>query len=98
MSSILDEIVERTYEDVLRRRQRVPLGDLEARIAQRTDIRPFAEALTQPGIAVIAEHKRSSPSKGRIGQGTAIEDVVSAYERGGAAALSVLTEEHWFGG
>ncbi|MGH2896219.1 MAG: indole-3-glycerol phosphate synthase TrpC, partial [Solirubrobacteraceae bacterium] len=58
----------------------------------------FAAALRAPGISVIAEHKRSSPSAGVIRDDLALEDVVSAYERGGAAALSVLTEEHSFSG
>ena len=47
---------------------------------------------------MIAEHKRRSPSAGTIREGLEIEDVVSAYERGGAAALSVLTEQVGFGG
>ena len=47
---------------------------------------------------MIAEHKRRSPSAGAIREDLALEDVVGAYERGGAAALSVLTEEPSFGG
>jgi indole-3-glycerol phosphate synthase len=96
--TILDEIVARTCEDVARRRAQEPMERLEAELGGRDEPRPFAEALTAPGIAVIAEHKRSSPSAGAIGIGRSVEDVVGAYERGGAAALSVLTEEHWFGG
>ena len=96
--TILDEIVDRTCQDVAARRERVPVARLEAELGERGEPRPFAEALTAPGIAVIAEHKRSSPSAGAIGAGRSVEDVVAAYERGGAAALSVLTEEHWFGG
>ena len=49
-------------------------------------------------MSVIAEHKRSSPSAGVIRDDLVLEDVVGAYERGGAAALSVLTEELSFGG
>jgi indole-3-glycerol phosphate synthase len=49
-------------------------------------------------IALIAEHKRRSPSAGTIREGVALEDVVGAYERGGAAALSILTEGPSFGG
>ena len=51
-----------------------------------------------PGCRVIAEHKRRSPSAGVIREELPLEDVVGAYERGGAAALSVLTEEASFGG
>ncbi len=98
MTSILDEIVERTCVDVARRREALPLSALEQTLTGRAEPRPFAEALTAPGVAVIAEHKRSSPSKGSIGTGASLQDVIAAYERGGAAALSVLTEEHWFKG
>ncbi len=96
--NILEEIVERTCEDVARRRAAVPLDRLQAALGGREEPRPFAEALTSPGIAVIAEHKRSSPSAGVIRAGASVEEVVAAYERGGAAALSILTEGHWFKG
>jgi indole-3-glycerol phosphate synthase len=90
----LEEIVARTREEVSRRRREVPLSaaaDPEPR-------RPFAAALRRPGLSLIAEHKRSSPSAGLIREDLALEDVVRAYERGGAAALSVLTEGPSFAG
>src|SRR3954451_5156758 len=59
---------------------------------------PFAEALSRTGTSVIAEYKRRSPSAGVIREGTGVTDVVRAYERGGAAALSILTEHDHFGG
>jgi indole-3-glycerol phosphate synthase len=96
--NILEEIVERTCQDIDRRRRERPVEAFEAAIGSRPEPRPFTEALSRPGIAVIAEHKRSSPSEGVIRAGATVEEVVTAYERGGAAALSVLTEEHWFGG
>jgi len=96
--SVLDRIVSDTREDVRRRRAEVPLATLESALAARGDDRPFSEALTLPGVAVIAEHKRRSPSAGTIREGATVADVVCAYERGGAAALSVLTESHHFGG
>ena len=61
--------------------------------------RPIAERLAAPGLHLIAELKRSSPSAGRIAGHD--EDLVArarAYEAGGAAAISVLCEPHWFGG
>jgi indole-3-glycerol phosphate synthase len=97
--SILDDIVERTVRDVEERRGATPVRTFEEGIAAyAADRRPFAEALSRPGIAVIAEHKRASPSKGTIRDGAQVEQVVLAYERGGASALSVLTEPHWFRG
>jgi indole-3-glycerol phosphate synthase len=60
--------------------------------------RPFAEALSRPGTSVIAEHKRRSPSAGTIRDGASCSEIVIAFERGGAAAISILTEEAHFGG
>ena len=60
--------------------------------------RPFAEALSRPGTSLIAEHKRRSPSAGTIREGASCADIVRAYESGGAAAVSILTEEANFGG
>jgi indole-3-glycerol phosphate synthase len=96
--NVLERIVASTREDVRRRRKAVPLSDLESALAGPRDDRPFSEALTRPGVSVIAEHKRRSPSVGVIREGATVADVVTAYERGGAAALSILTEEQNFGG
>ncbi|KOX90414.1 Indole-3-glycerol phosphate synthase [Thermus aquaticus] len=57
----------------------------------------FAQALALPGLSLIAEVKRQSPSEGRIREVDPVEAAL-AYERGGARALSVLTEPHHFGG
>jgi indole-3-glycerol phosphate synthase len=99
VSDRLDALVAATREAVRRRRAAVPLSELEAAAAaRRDDARPFAEALSRPGTSLIAEHKRRSPSAGDIRPGSSCEQIVAAYERGGAAALSVLTEEAHFGG
>jgi indole-3-glycerol phosphate synthase len=96
--SVLERIVDSTREDVAKRRQAVPLSELEQQAARTREDRPFSEALTLPGISVIAEHKRRSPSAGEIRKGATVTEIVGAYERGGAAALSILTEERHFGG
>ncbi len=97
----LDPIVAATREEVMRRREAVPPAEVEAAVARRLadeDMRDFAGALSRPGLSVIAEHKRRSPSAGLIREDLVLEDVVAAYERGGAAALSILTEGPSFGG
>jgi indole-3-glycerol phosphate synthase len=96
--SALDRIVEDTRSEVDRRRESVPLSRLEQVIAERPEGRPFEEALLRPGISVIAEHKRRSPSAGTIREGATVEAIAGAYERGGAAALSILTEPFHFAG
>jgi len=97
----LEPILAATRAEVARRRHAVPAAELaRAEHARREagDRRSFADALARPGLAVIAEHKRRSPSAGPIREDLTLEDVVGAYERGGASALSVLTEERYFGG
>jgi indole-3-glycerol phosphate synthase len=97
----LDPIVAATREHVARRRAAVPPVELERAAARRADadpVRSFEQALARPGLSLIAEHKRRSPSAGPIRGDHAHEDVVAAYERGGAAALSILTEGPSFGG
>jgi indole-3-glycerol phosphate synthase len=94
----LDELVGATREAVHRRKRERPLAELEREAGSQPEGRPFAEALSHPGTSLIAEHKRRSPSAGTIREGSSCAEVVSAYERGGAAALSVLTEEAHFGG
>ena len=97
----LTPIIARTRLEVDRRRAAVGLEAVQeaaGRRAEVDDVRPFAQALSRPGLSIIAEHKRRSPSAGVIREDLALEDVVGAYERGGARALSVLTERDSFGG
>jgi indole-3-glycerol phosphate synthase len=99
--SVLERIVEDTRDEVKRRRKQVPLSKLETLLERRSGtegFRPFSEALTRPGVSVIAEHKRRSPSAGTIRDGASVSEVVKAYERGGATALSILTEPFHFAG
>jgi indole-3-glycerol phosphate synthase len=98
VNSVLERIVGDTWDEVQRRQEAVPLARLEAALGERPVARPFAEALLAPGVSLIAEHKRRSPSAGVIRDGASVPDIVCAYERGGAAGLSVLTEPFHFGG
>src|SRR5262249_47846863 len=95
---MIEELVEAARAGAERRRSEVPLEDLEARLAERPEQRPFGEAPTRPGLSLIAEFKRRSPSAGDIGPGATPADLARAYEEGGAAALSVLTDQQHFGG
>src|SRR4051795_9813042 len=96
--SSLDELVAGAREDARRRQEEVPLETLRARLGGREGARPFNEALVRPGLSLIAEFKRRSPSVGELRPGAGVAETVRGYERGGAAALSVLTEERYFGG
>jgi indole-3-glycerol phosphate synthase len=98
MTVRLEELVGATREAVQRRKGERPLSELEREAGDQPEGRPFAEALSRPGTSLIAEHKRRSPSAGTIREGASCAEVVKAYERGGAAAVSVLTEEAHFGG
>ena len=99
MNPRLEGLVEATWRALERRRAKTPLAEVErAAATERDDARPFAEALSRPGTSLVAEHKRRSPSAGAIRDGDSCAEVVRAYERGGAAALSILTEEAHFGG
>jgi indole-3-glycerol phosphate synthase len=99
--NLLEPIVAATREEVARRCRTVPVVELEGAGRERTasgDLRPFMDALRAPRLSLIAEHKRRSPSAGVIRQGVTPEEVVGAYERGGAAAVSILTDGPSFGG
>ena len=87
-----------TWAALERRKAEQPLSELERRVDTGREGRPFSEALSRPGTSVIAEHKRRSPAEGTIRADSSCEEIVRAYERGGAAAVSVLTEEAHFGG
>jgi indole-3-glycerol phosphate synthase len=95
---MIEQLIAAAREGVEDRRAKTPQADLESNLHVRGDDRPFNEALVRPGLSVIAEFKRRSPSAGEISASATIPDQVGAYERGGAAALSVLTDERHFGG
>jgi indole-3-glycerol phosphate synthase len=98
MNHRLESLVAATRERVEERKRARPLGELAQRVDEARPSLPFAESLSRPGTSVIAEYKRRSPSAGTIREGASVADVVRAYERGGAAAVSVLTEQDHFGG
>jgi indole-3-glycerol phosphate synthase len=95
---IIEQLIEGAREGVRERKRELPQAELENQLSARGEDRPFQEALTRPGLSLIAEFKRRSPSKGDIAPGADVGAQVAAYERGGAAALSVLTDAPHFGG
>jgi indole-3-glycerol phosphate synthase len=98
MSARLDELVHATRARLEERKRERNLGELERLASERGEGRPFHEALSRPGTSLIGEYKRRSPSAGEIREGASVAEIVRAYERGGAVALSILTEQDHFGG
>ena len=95
---ILDEILANKRLEVDARMVARPLSELEKAIRDAPPARGFAEALRAPGVSVIAEIKRRSPSGGELRPGASAADFAQLYVDGGATALSVLTDEKYFGG
>jgi indole-3-glycerol phosphate synthase len=96
--SVLDDILDGVRADLVVRQQETPLERLKELAARAASPRDVMAAFAGPEVSVIAEVKRASPSKGAL---AAIADPASLavdYEAGGAAIISVLTEQRKFGG
>ncbi|HYC07127.1 MAG TPA: pyridoxal-phosphate dependent enzyme, partial [Candidatus Binatia bacterium] len=92
-------MAERRRRDLVGDLEAVDPGELRRRLAAARAPQPLWMHLAAPGLHLIAELKRASPSAGRIAaEGDDLVTRARAYERGGAAAVSVLCEPHWFGG
>lgn len=96
--SVLDDIVAGVREDLAEREAAVPLADLRAALADVDPPRDPMPHLRAPGSSVIAEVKRRSPSKGDLADIPDPAALAAEYAAGGAAAISVLTEQRRFGG
>ena len=99
--NILDKIVERKREEIAAAQKDIPESRLRGQAERRKDRRPFTESLKKPGLLgvnIIAEIKRASPSKGLIRKNLDPVKYAGAYEKGGAAAISVLTDQPFFQG
>lgn len=100
MATYLDEILAVTRHDVEQRKRAADHAALERRAAVH-QLRGFARSLrhrAQTGPAIIAELKRASPSRGLIRADFNVEPLALMFEHAGAAALSILTEGHFFQG
>jgi indole-3-glycerol phosphate synthase len=96
--SVLDDILVGVREDLAERQSRTSLEELKDRAAALPPALDGAAALRGPGVAVIAEVKRSSPSKGALAAIADPASLAADYEAGGASVISVLTEQRRFGG
>jgi indole-3-glycerol phosphate synthase len=98
VSSVLDDIVAGVREDLASREAAVPADELRARLADAPAPRDPMPHFRQRGSSVIAEVKRRSPSKGDLADIPDPAALAREYAAGGAAAISVLTEQRRFGG
>ena len=98
METYLDTILERTRVRVELTRRERPFEELDRETRNAGPTRDLAGAIRAEGMSLVAEIKRRSPSKGVIQASVDPAEVADAYERGGARALSVLTEPEFFSG
>jgi indole-3-glycerol phosphate synthase len=92
-ATVLERILAETREEVARRKRELPLQPSAAEVSRNeVGVGRFRDALSAHGVGVIAEFKRRSPSAGKLREAPDLGEIVSAYERGGAVAVSVLTE------
>jgi indole-3-glycerol phosphate synthase len=96
--SVLDDIVAGVREDLATRQARTPVAEVRAQLADVDAARDPMPAFRAPGLSIIAEVKRRSPSKGDLAEIPDPAALASAYAAGGAEAISVLTEERRFSG
>jgi indole-3-glycerol phosphate synthase len=96
--TVLESIIAGVREDLAVRAAALPFDELRERAAGRPPALDVLAALRRPGIGVIAEVKRRSPSRGQLAAIAEPADLAGAYAAGGARAISVLTEQRRFGG
>lgn len=95
---VLDELNGLARADMEQRRAAVSLDELAEQVARMPAALDPMAAFRAPGMSIIAEVKRSSPSKGALADIADPAELAGGYEAGGADAISVLTEKHRFGG
>lgn len=98
MQDILSEIIANKRFEVDLQKQTISIDQLQDSITEVSPVRSMKQALASSPSGIIAEFKRRSPSKGWIHQEARPEEIVPAYAAAGASALSILTDEKFFGG
>jgi indole-3-glycerol phosphate synthase len=96
--NVLEEILAGVREDVAARQEQVPLEQIRELAAAAPPARDAYMLLRKPGVGVIAEVKRASPSRGPLAEIPDPAELAQEYAAGGARCISVLTESRWFGG
>ncbi len=96
--NILEKIIAQKRIELRHQKEVVSIEMLEKVFDNRSEKKSFKQALIESPTGIIAEFKRRSPSKDWIFKDAKVNEVVPAYERSGAAAVSVLTDEMFFGG
>ncbi len=96
--TVLDDIIAGVRVDLDARMNSTPLDDVKAAASRMPAPRDAELILREPGVGVIAEVKRASPSKGRLAEIDDPAQLARDYEAGGARCISVLTEQRRFGG
>jgi len=96
--NVLDTILAGVREDLELRKREVPLAELRSKVADTAAPLDPLPAFREPGVSIIAEVKRKSPSKGDLADIPDPAYLAGQYEAGGASAISVLTERRRFGG
>lgn len=98
-TDVLKEIVQKKKERILLAKQQISEDDLKAKIQSLASTRPFIEAINKSKqISLIAEIKKQSPSRGLIRADFNLQEIARVYQDAGVQAVSVLTEEDYFGG
>jgi indole-3-glycerol phosphate synthase len=96
--TVLDSIIEGVRADVAAREAVIPLAEIKEMAKDAPSPLDVMAALREPGIGVIAEVKRASPSRGELASISDPAKLARAYEDGGARIISVLTEQRRFNG
>ena len=98
MGTILDRIVANKKIEVDAEKKNISIASLETKITHRTHYTSLSNSIKQSKTGIIAEFKRKSPSKDWIAKDAKVENIVPYYSLAGAAGISILTDQLFFGG
>jgi len=96
--TILDQIIASKRKEVALKKALVSFKQLENSDLFNSKTNSLRKSIMNSPFGIIAEHKRRSPSKATINNSFSVEEVVKGYENSGASGISILTDNHYFGG